>query len=179
MAELAEVLSAQPVERSAVQLGRSTLVVVDLWLEGLSRLRVVPGVLRDVAVVDEHVRRRPVLRLARQPVTTLEQQDALARRRESVDERAAARAAADDDHVVRAHPPISSSRSATMIRAAASISARCENAWGKLPRCLAVLVSNSSAYRPRGDATRSRRSIRSRARCSSPTIASADTSQKE
>ena len=39
----------------------------------------------------------------------------------------------------------SSSRSARMIRAAASISARCENACGKLPRCRPVSASNSSA----------------------------------
>ena len=42
----------------------------------------------------------PVLRLAGQPVAALEQQDALAGRRQPVGERAAARAAADDDHVV-------------------------------------------------------------------------------
>src|SRR4051812_37693065 len=82
--------------------------------------------------------------------------------------------------LVGAHPPpTSASRSDTMMRAAASISARCEKAWGKLPRCLPVLVSNSSAYRPSGVATRSRRSIRSRARCSSPTIARPETSQNE
>ncbi len=34
------------------------------------------------------------------------------------------------------------------MRAAASTSARCENAWGKLPRWRAVATSNSSAYRP-------------------------------
>ena len=40
-------------------------------------------------------------------------------------------------------------------------------------------ASNSSAYRPSGDATRIRRSIRSVARSCSPMIASAETSQKE
>ena len=39
-----------------------------------------------------------------------------------------------------------------MIRPAASISARWEKACGKLPRCRPVLVSNSSAYRPSGEA---------------------------
>src|SRR5204862_6669014 len=39
----------------------------------------------------------------------------------------------------------SSSRSGTIIRAAASIRARCEKAWGKLPRWRPVSVSNSSA----------------------------------
>ena len=45
----------------------------------------------------------------------------------------------------RGQPWTSLSRSKRMIRAAASISARWENAWGKLPRWRPVLVSNSSA----------------------------------
>src|SRR5204863_1270787 len=55
--------------------------------------------------------------------------------------------AADDDHPAPggAHAWISSKRSARMIRAAASISARCEKAWGKLPRCRPVSASSSSA----------------------------------
>ena len=76
--ELAEVLLAQPVERRAVELRRAADEVVDLRLERLALL-VVPRVRRDVAVVDEHVLREPVLRLARQPVAALEQQDPLAR----------------------------------------------------------------------------------------------------
>ena len=75
--ELAEVLLAQPVERGAVELRRAADEVVDLRLERLA-LRVVPGVRRDVAVVDEHVLGEPVLRLARQPVAALEQEDPLA-----------------------------------------------------------------------------------------------------
>ena len=78
--ELLEVPLAQPVERGAVQLGGSAHEVVDLRLERLA-LVVVPGVLGDVAVVDEHVLGEPVLRLPRQPVATLEQQDPLAGRR--------------------------------------------------------------------------------------------------
>ena len=142
--KLAEVLRAQPVERRPVHLRGSPDEVVHLRLERLAR-PVVPGVLRDVAVVDEHVRRAPVLRLARQPVAALQQQDALAGGSEAVHERAAAGAAADHDDVVGAHVVYSSSRSVRMIRAPASISARWENACGKLPRCLPVLVSNSSA----------------------------------
>ena len=144
VAQLAEVLLAQAVERRSVELGGAADEVVHLRLEGLAR-PVVPGVLGDVAVVDEHVRRGPVLRLARQPVAAFQQQDALAGGSEPVDQRAAARAASDHDHVVGAHAVNSSSRSARMIRAAASISARCENACGKLPRWRPVLVSNSSA----------------------------------
>jgi hypothetical protein len=45
----------------------------------------------------------------------------------------------------RPHAPTSARRSARMIRAAASISARCENACGKFPRCRPVEASNSSA----------------------------------
>ena len=60
-------------------------------------------------------------------------------------ESAAARAGADDDHVVGLHQVTSFSRSARMIRAAASIRARWENAWGKLPRWRPVAASNSSA----------------------------------
>ena len=76
--QLAEVLLAKPVERGAVELRRAADEVVDPRLEGLAA-RVVPGVRRDVAVVDEHVLVRPVLRLAREPVAALEQEDALAR----------------------------------------------------------------------------------------------------
>ena len=59
------------------------------------------------------------------------------------------------------------------------MSARCENACGMLPRCRAAATSNSSAYRPNGDAIRSRRSMRSSARCFSPTTMRAETSQNE
>src|SRR5262249_37955990 len=146
--------------------------------EGLALL-VVPAVRGVVAAVHEDVLCEPVLWLPREPVTPLQQEDLLARGRELVDQGAAAGAAADHDHVVVAHAPYSASRSARTIRAAASIRARWENACGKLPRCLPVAVSNSSAYRPRGEATASSLSIRSRARCCSPTAASAETSQKE
>src|SRR5439155_23182046 len=104
-----------------------------------------PGIRRDVAVVREHGLIRPVLRLPCQPVAALEQQDTLAGRGEAVRERAPAGAAADDDHVVRIHSYSSFSRSSTIMRPAASISARWEKACGKLPRCLPVAASNSSA----------------------------------
>jgi hypothetical protein len=64
VAQLAEVLSAQAVERGAVELGGAADEVVDLGLERLA-LGVVPGVGRDVAAVDEHVLGRPVGGLAR------------------------------------------------------------------------------------------------------------------
>ena len=99
VAQLAEVLGAQAVERRAVELGRTADEVVDLRLERLAA-RVVPRVGRDVAVVDEHGLGAPVLGLAREPVAALEQQDALAGRRQVPRERAAACAGPDDDHVV-------------------------------------------------------------------------------
>ncbi len=77
VAQLPEVLGAHAIQRRAVQLGGATDVVVHLWLERLV-ISVIPGIRRDVAVVDEHLPGRPILRLARQPVTALEQQNALA-----------------------------------------------------------------------------------------------------
>jgi hypothetical protein len=99
MMELAEVLGPQSVERGAVELGRAADEVMDLGLEGLA-LVVVPGVLGDVLVVDEHVLGQPVLGLARQPVPALEQQDALAGGREVAREGAAPGPCSYDDHVV-------------------------------------------------------------------------------
>src|SRR6185295_6417505 len=104
--------------------------------------------------------REPVLRLAGEPVPALEQENPLARRRETAHECPPSCAATDHDHVVVAHAN-SASVSSTMIRAAASIKARCENACGKFPRWRPVLLSNSSAYRPSGEATLRSFSIRS------------------
>ena len=144
--QVPEVLGPQPVEGGAVQLGGAADEVVDLRLERLAVV-VVPRVGRDVAAVDEHVAGRPVGRLPRQPVAPLEQQDPVARRRQVAGQGAPAGSGADDDDVVVslvAHV-YSRRRSSRMIRPAASMSARCENAWGKLPRWWAVSVSNSSA----------------------------------
>ena len=66
------------------------------------------------------------------------------------------------------HNDSSSRRSLRTMRPAAWIRARCENACGKFPRCRERSTSNSSAYRPNGDATRSRRSIRPVAPSMSP-----------
>src|SRR5262245_61965306 len=178
--DLAEVLGAQAVERRAVQLGRAADEVVHLRRERLVLL-VVPGVLRLVAPVDEDVLGPPVLRLPRQEVPALQQQDSLAGRGEPMHESSTTGAASDHDHLVVAHTwtPNSLRRSPRMILAPASIRARCEKAWGKFPRCRPVLVSTSSANRPRVEATLSSLSIRSRARCCSPMIARPETSQKE
>src|SRR5262249_30090587 len=162
-----EVLFAHPIQRGAVELCRASYVVVDLRLKGLSG-SVIPSLRRDIAVVDEDIRSGPVLRLARQPVAPLERHNMFARCGQVSGQRASARARADDDHLVAVHHDSSARRSARMMRDAASISARWEKAWGKFPRCRPVLVSNSSAYRPSGDATLRSFSIRSLARCCSP-----------
>ncbi len=143
MPELTEVLLAQAVQRRSVHLRGAAHVVVHLRLERLAVV-VVPGVGGDVAVVDEDVLREPVLGLACEPVAALEQEDPLAGGGEMPGERAAAGTGPDDDHVIAVHQ-YSSSSSGTMIRAAASMSARWENACGKLPRCRPVDASNSSA----------------------------------
>ena len=142
--QLAEVLLAEPVERGAVHLRRPSDEVVHTGLEGLAA-GVVPRVRRDVAVVDEHRFRDPVLELARKPVSALEKEDALSGRREVSGECPTARTRPDDDDVVGLGHEISSSRSARMMRPAASTSARWENACGKFPRWRPVLTSNSSA----------------------------------
>jgi hypothetical protein len=100
--ELAEVLLAKAVERGAVQLGRAADEVVHLRLERLA-LGVVPGVLRDVAVLDEDVLGEPVRRLAREPAAPLEEKDLLAGRSQVMGQRPAACARADDDHVIGVH----------------------------------------------------------------------------
>ena len=94
-----EVPLAQSIERRAVELGRPADGVVDLRLECLAVL-VVPGVIRDVAVVHEHRSRVPVLGLAGQPVAAFEDQHPLPGRCQPVRERAAPGPGADDDDVV-------------------------------------------------------------------------------
>jgi hypothetical protein len=59
-----------------------------------------PGVGRHVAVVDEDRLGVPVLDLPGQPVTPLQDQHALAGRREPVGEGAATGTGSHDDHVV-------------------------------------------------------------------------------
>jgi hypothetical protein len=83
--KLAEILRAEPIERRSVELRRAAHEVVDLRLERPALL-VVPGVLRDVAVFDEDVLREPILGLAREPVSALEQKNLLAGRREMAGE---------------------------------------------------------------------------------------------
>ena len=68
-------------------------------LKGLA-LVVVPGVLRDVAVLEKDLVDVPVLFLARQKITAFQEQNAFARRCQPVRQRAAAGAGANDDHII-------------------------------------------------------------------------------
>jgi hypothetical protein len=95
---LAEILSPQPVERGAEHLGGAADEVMHLRLKGVA-VPIVPSVGRDVAVVHEHRRRVPVLRLALEPIAALENEDALSRRGEMPRQSPTAGAAADDDDV--------------------------------------------------------------------------------
>ena len=179
--ELAEVLLAQAVERRAVELGRAADEVVDLRLERLA-LGVVPGVRRDVAVVDEDVLRR-ASSAARAAASRRARAagSACPTAPSRCDQRAAAGAAADDDHVVVAHrDPISSRRSARMIRAGGLDQGEVREGLREVAQVAAGARRRTPRRRgPSGEATRSSRSIRSRARCCSPMIASAETSQNE
>ena len=97
--QLAEVRLPQPVQRRSVELRRSAHEVVDLGLEGFPLL-VVPGVLRDVSVVDEDGGGVPILGLSGQPVPAFEDQHSLSRGRQAVGERASAGPGSHDDDVV-------------------------------------------------------------------------------
>src|SRR5215469_12244374 len=80
MAQLAEILAAQAVQRGAEQLGRAANEVVHLRLKWPA-VAVVPGVRGYVAILVEYRGRVPVLRLAPEPVAALEDQYLLSRRR--------------------------------------------------------------------------------------------------
>ena len=98
VAKLTEILGSEPVQGGAVELGLAPDVVVDAGLEPLAPV-VVPGLLGDVAVLDEDLVGIPVLDLPGQPVAAFEDEDPLSGWREMAGERAASGAAADNDHV--------------------------------------------------------------------------------
>ncbi len=77
MAQFAEIFLALAIERSSVQLGCAANAIVHLGLESLGFF-IVPGVRRDIAVLDEDGFAIPVLQFAWQPIATLKQQDAFA-----------------------------------------------------------------------------------------------------
>ena len=99
VAHLVEVALAQPEQDRAVELRVAADEVLLMRREGRAVL-VVPLLAGQVAAALEDLRRAPVLRLARKVAAALDEQDALARRRQAVGESAAAGAGADDDDVV-------------------------------------------------------------------------------
>src|SRR5439155_24787719 len=96
---LAEVLLAEAEEDCSVDLRVAADVVLSVRPERNPML-VDPHLFGDVALLPENLPGIPVLRLAREVATALEDQDAQTARGEPVGERAAAGPAADDDHVV-------------------------------------------------------------------------------
>src|SRR2546428_3527011 len=107
MADLAEVLLPHPDERRPVELRVPADVVVGAGVE-LAAVLVAPGLLDVVAALGDDRVRVPVLLLAWDVIAPLEEEDALAGRREAVGEGPAPRARADDDHVVAVvrHAPL-------------------------------------------------------------------------
>src|ERR687888_1629451 len=100
--QLAEILLTQTEQRSAIEFGISTDVVVRVRMKRPAVL-VLPGLLRVVLRLDVDGPRAPVVLLTWHVVAALEQQDPLARRREVIGEGAAAGTGADDDYVVMRH----------------------------------------------------------------------------
>ena len=97
--ERAEILEAQAVERAAVDLRVAADDVVQPGVE-LVTGTVLPDVGALVLAVDEHGLARPVGAFALQIVAALEDEDALAGRRQLERHRPAAGPRADDDDVV-------------------------------------------------------------------------------
>src|SRR5215207_2041660 len=97
--DLPEVLRPEPKERGAVELGVAADVVVLLGRE-LVPFAVAPLLVGRVLPLQEDGGRIPVVTLAGEVATALEEQDALARRRQLPGERPSASSAADDDDVV-------------------------------------------------------------------------------
>jgi hypothetical protein len=98
MLERAEILPAQAGQRGAVDFGVAAHEVMDARLEGLA-VGAVPGLVRLVALLVEDDLRLPVLRLLRQIVPALDEEDAQPAVAQRIGQRAAARARADDDEV--------------------------------------------------------------------------------
>ncbi len=86
-------------QRGAVEGRVAARPVMGVRVEGAAVL-VDPGVARLILAVDEDCLGRPVVRLDRQHLTALEDEDRLARIGQRMGERSAAGAGADDDHVI-------------------------------------------------------------------------------
>src|SRR5208283_2736551 len=108
--QFAEILLAQPEQRSTVKLGVAADVIIGMRMEFLAIL-IEPGLLCVVMAVDVDDLRIPVRFLAGNIVTALKDQYPFPGRRQVIGERSAARAGSDDDHVVvivshDANPPL-------------------------------------------------------------------------
>ncbi len=99
MLDLAEVLTPQPEERGAEELGVAAHVVVRVRMKGLA-VAIAPHLRRCVTALQIDRLGVPVLLLPRHEATPLEDEDTLARRGQRVKERAAAGSGPDDDHVI-------------------------------------------------------------------------------
>src|SRR2546422_885714 len=95
----AEVLTPQPEERGAEELGVAAHVVVRVRMKGLA-VAIAPHLRRCVTALQIDRLGVPVLLLPRHEATPLEDEDTLARRGQRVKERAAAGSGPDDDHVI-------------------------------------------------------------------------------
>src|SRR6185295_12768995 len=107
MVDHAEILPTQAQERGTVELGVAAHEVVRTGVKFLA-LAVEPRILDVVAPVHDDGMRIPVLLLARHVVAALQEQDALAGRRQPIGECSASRTRADNDHVVWGRHGISS-----------------------------------------------------------------------
>lgn len=82
MADFAEIALAHAKERAAIDLGIPADIIMQARVETLA-VPAVPGFLRLVGAVHEHRLGIPVGARARQVAAALDEQDALARRREA------------------------------------------------------------------------------------------------
>ena len=102
MAHLVEVTAAEPHQRRAIERGVAADPVVNGRRERFAGL-VGPMLLGAVAVIHKHRLGAPVLGLAGEMFTALEDQDGFAARRQPLRQRAATGAGANDDHIVVRH----------------------------------------------------------------------------
>src|SRR5262249_47761026 len=100
--EFTEIFLAHAKQRCTIELRRAAHEVIRPWLKGSTAV-VVPGVLRDIAVLEEDYVDIPVLFLTRQKGAALQEQNAFARGCQTVRQRATAGTRADDDHVIVFH----------------------------------------------------------------------------
>src|SRR5581483_252421 len=97
--DLAEILLAQPKQRSAVEFRVAAYKIVRVWVQ-LAAVLVVPNFFRLVFAFEVYGARAPVVLLARDVIAAFEQQNFFPARRQLVRQRSAARAASDNDNVV-------------------------------------------------------------------------------